>query len=99
MTESVTQAKDVPEMPVLEFLFGLNRWATWFPGYDNSVENAMPVGTPEKVALAKMRALIKRGLVDGCPCGCRGDFELTDAGREVFLSQLLPDALDAEFVG
>lgn len=37
---------------------------------------------PEKVILAKARQLIKRGLVDGCTCGCRGDFELTEKGYE-----------------
>lgn len=31
---------------------------------------------PEKVVLAKLRSLIKRGLLAGCACGCRGDFEL-----------------------
>jgi hypothetical protein len=39
--------------------------------------------TQSEVALAKMRALIRRGLVDGCRCGCRGDFEITAAGRAV----------------
>lgn len=78
------QAKDVPDEPVLAFLAVLpahadgseRRWATWGPGYAHSVANAMPEGTPEKVQLAKMAALIRRGLVDGCTCGCRGDFEL-----------------------
>lgn len=37
-------------------------------------------GYPEKVVLAKARKLIRRGLLDGCYCGCRGDFELTHAG-------------------
>lgn len=36
---------------------------------------------PEKVLLAKLRALVKRGLLDGCPCGCRGDFTITEKGR------------------
>lgn len=31
---------------------------------------------PEKVVLAKVRQLIKRRLVNGCGCGCRGDLEL-----------------------
>lgn len=71
------QAKDIPEQPVLDFIKSLNgRWATWFPGFDNSVQNAMPAGTPEKVVLAKMRSLIKRGKIYGCPCGCRGDYRL-----------------------
>lgn len=102
------QAKDVPDLPVLQFIHEVRtngvifharepggygdgeRWrhVTWFAyGVDddfipaNSVRNAMPVGTPGKVVLAKMKRLIDRGLVDGCPCGCRGDYELTDAGR------------------
>lgn len=80
------QAKDIPELPVLQFLATMPcRTATWFwsAGYkpDNSVINAMPSGTPAKVALAKMRGLIKRGLVDGCGCGCRGDFMITEKGR------------------
>ena len=45
-----------------------------------SVARAMPEGTPEKLRIAKMAILIKRGLVDGCPCGCRGDYEITDKG-------------------
>lgn len=38
-------------------------------------------GVPWKVVLAKFRRCESRGLVKGCACGCRGDFELTDAGR------------------
>ena len=36
---------------------------------------------PPKVVMAKLRSLIKRGLLDGCACGCRGDFKLTERGR------------------
>jgi hypothetical protein len=93
------QSKDVPALPVLKFLAGpYDGWdapgfATWFWSIDykppNSVLRAMPDGTPEKVALAKMRSLIKRGLVAGCACGCRGDFEITDEGRTYIASRLL----------
>ena len=31
---------------------------------------------PEKVILAKARGLLKRGYLDGCGCGCRGDFSV-----------------------
>ena len=31
---------------------------------------------PEKVLLAKARRLMRRGFLDGCPCGCRGDYEV-----------------------
>jgi hypothetical protein len=37
---------------------------------------------PPKVVLAKLRSARKRGLVDGCGCGCRGDWEvLIPSGR------------------
>src|SRR5215471_9823205 len=38
---------------------------------------------PEKVLLAKLRRLVRRGLLAGCACGCRGDFSITDEGRAV----------------
>ena len=81
------QAKDIPEIPILEFLQA-RKWShpvrpgCMFKGFDNSVFNAMPDGTPEKVGRAKMDALIRRELVSGCTCGCRGDFEVTDKGRK-----------------
>lgn len=36
-------------------------------------------GVPPKLMLAKAKGLIKRGIIDGCACGCRGDFEVVDA--------------------
>lgn len=84
------QAKDIPEIPVLRFLAEKGGWCNWFGAdYENSVTHAMPTGTPAKVALAKMRAMIKKGLVTGCACGCRGDFEITDKGREMLSDEIL----------
>ena len=37
---------------------------------------------PYKVVAAKLSKLLKRGLLSGCDCGCRGDWELTAKGRE-----------------
>lgn len=31
-------------------------------------------GMPVKVVRAKARSLIRRGVIAGCACGCRGDF-------------------------
>lgn len=81
------QCKDIPDVPILAFLDSLNgTWATWYSGYPNSVTNVMPPGIPRKLVLAKMRQLIRRGLVGGCNCGCRGDFTLTYRGR-AYLAQ------------
>ena len=89
------QAKDIPERPILQFLQARNwehpmRPGCIFVGFDNSVFNAMPEGTPEKVGRAKMNALIRKGLVDGCTCGCRGDFELTGEGVKALRLHLAP---------
>lgn len=40
---------------------------------------------PQKVVAAKLRQLMKRGLLTGCSCGCRGDWLLTDAGRDMLV--------------
>ena len=37
----------------------------------------------EKIWLAKMKSMIRRGLSGGCDCGCRGDYEITDKGLEL----------------
>lgn len=43
---------------------------------------------PAKVVAAKFRQLLKRGLLDGCPCGCRGDLELTADGMAFMVGSL-----------
>lgn len=40
-----------------------------------------------KVFLAKMRALVRKGLVNGCTCGCKGNFELTEKGLKVLKAE------------
>ena len=78
------QAKDIPEKPILEFLAKLNgKWAFLLNiDHEQSLFRVMPNNTPCKVALAKMRSLYRRKLVEGCPCGCRGDFEITGKGQD-----------------
>lgn len=34
---------------------------------------------PEKVLLAKLRAMERKGLIEGCGCGCRGDWHVVGA--------------------
>lgn len=73
------QAKDIPEGPVLDFIRKAHpAWCGWSRHSPHNVMDAMPEGTPPKVALAKMASLIRRGLIDGCACGCRGDFRMPD---------------------
>lgn len=80
------QVKDVNKVAVLKRIAEIEasgRSGTLFPGFDNSVNTSMPEGTPEKLQYAVMRNLISKGLVDGCCCGCRGDFVLTAKGAEL----------------
>lgn len=77
------KCSDIPTRPILEFLAKhQDAWCTHSPPNEHmsSVTLAMPEGTPEKLVHAKMRMLLKRGLVMGCGCGCRGDWEISNKG-------------------
>ena len=90
------QCKDIPIKPILEFLILHNgKWCTWYskPSIMPTIEDAMPIGTPPKLRLAKMRMLIKKGLVSGCDCGCRGDFEITEKGIQYYWTMVYNDLL------
>jgi hypothetical protein len=86
------QCKDIPDQPILEFL---NRhpgqWHNWYSGNQFNVSQAMPKGIPERLVLGKMRMMIRRGVVNGCDCGCRGDFVITEKG---VLEVKTPRAID-----
>lgn len=83
------QAKHVGDTKkVLEFIVNHCRttghlWTTYYdlqegyPDWDKF---------PDKVRRAKMASLVKKGFLDGCLCGCRGDFEPQRAAYE-FLGQ------------
>ncbi|TXH42623.1 MAG: hypothetical protein E6Q97_35505 [Desulfurellales bacterium] len=83
------QCKDIDTAMVLRFLAQhQGHWSTWGIGYSMpTVADAMPPGTPPKLQLAKMRQIMRRGFSGGCDCGCRGDFEITDAGL-AFIGEL-----------
>jgi hypothetical protein len=86
------QCKDIPDKPILEFLKSLEgQWANWCWENEKNVALAMPKGVPPKLVLAKMRMLIRRRLVDGCGCGCRGDFVLTEKGLAYLEKQSVTD--------
>jgi len=110
------QCKDIPDLPILEFLAKLERheinesykseceesingrvtfqpeWGCVWNGAVHSVQHAMPAAVwgNENLVLEKMKNLIDSGLVNGCTCGCRGDFELTDEGQKLITTQNPP---------
>jgi hypothetical protein len=75
------QAKDVPDASIVDFVTAArmvltepwHRAPRWL--LMSEIEDAFPA-IPPKVLRAKLSKLVKRGLLDGCTCGCRGDFRL-----------------------
>ena len=47
-------------------------------GHGSIWELESALNYPPKVVLAKLRSLVKRGVLHGCTCGCRGDFRRTE---------------------
>jgi hypothetical protein len=48
----------------------------------------------EAAVLAKAQSLIDRGLLYGCACGCRGDFELSTKGDAFLDAPSAPPSTD-----
>lgn len=92
-------AKDVPDDDFLTAVaetidlgdeFVANRWdvGAVLSGHPELVGNAIepPIRLArQKIVLAKARRLIDRGLIEGCACGCRGDFALPDPDRPMIV--------------
>jgi hypothetical protein len=53
--------------------------ARWRMRWDVAAELESAIGhVPDNLFMAKARRLIARGLIGGCPCGCRGDWHPAD---------------------
>lgn len=51
-----------------------SRWAV-----RETLQARLGIEIPENLFMAKARKLIAKKKMDGCPCGCRGDFETKSA--------------------
>lgn len=68
------QAKHVPDELFLSVVDNVRReHGRWT--FVGDIEDAL--GLPAKIVRAKAAALIRRKIITGCVCGCRGDFERT----------------------
>lgn len=77
------QCKDIPERPILALLErNPGVFHTWCSGWERTIRPAVSVEVPDKLLIRKMDQMIKKGLVDGCGCGCRGDYRITEKGQE-----------------
>jgi hypothetical protein len=61
------------------------------PHWANRFDLSNKLGVPDNVLLAKCRRLIRNGQLEGCACGCRGDFIVpgTPPSTEVIWARLL----------
>lgn len=76
-----TQAKDIPDNAVLlVVLFG----APLRLGAQRR-DVVLALGANEKIVMAKVEKLIRRGMLDGCTCGCRGDFVIAAVGDAMLM--------------
>lgn len=85
------QCKDISDTVILTWLnenASERNWATIGIGYSMpTVSDCMPKDAPLKLQLAKMNQLLKRGLIHGCGCGCRGDFFISEKGKDYLALQ------------
>jgi hypothetical protein len=71
------QCKDIPDDEFLQAVLRVPGTSVigWRMRWDVHAELETVLGPiPEKLLLAKARRLMDRGLLGGCPCGCRGDY-------------------------
>jgi hypothetical protein len=83
------QAKDIPDEAIYSAIesiikrrnssIGASRW-----------DIGEAIGAPEKVLLAKLDKMVRRNKLNGCACGCRGDFSVRATSHRLPLSGLDP---------
>jgi hypothetical protein len=83
------QCRDIPDALFLSFVEAQSPHWTMLWDLSRHLHQhgitGVPVSdteAPFHLVRAKASRLIGRGLLDGCDCGCRGDFVLTERGRE-----------------
>ncbi|WP_069752904.1 hypothetical protein [Streptomyces sp. EN16] len=74
------QCKDIPDEVFVDAVRRTpSNSSAWRTRWDVHAELENVVGpVPDNLFMAKARRLVDRGLIGGCPCGCRGDFHPAD---------------------
>lgn len=79
------QAKDVDDRAILAVVHELAAKEGARHGPQSATATSWDVceaiDAPKAVVRAKLAAMARRKLIDGCACGCRGDFALTETGK------------------
>lgn len=83
MSDRRPKAADIPDERLLRAVLEVWEEKTMWTN-TSDLEERVP-GFPPKVLVAKAGQLIKRKMLSGCTCGCRGDFELKQRGMDFLL--------------
>ena len=77
------QCKDIEDGPLVRFVAAKQaEKGMWVNSWDFEPPYSE---LPDRLFRAKMGKLIAKGYLTGCPCGCRGDYEVTSKGIERFV--------------
>ena len=69
------QCKDIPDAVFLDAVRYTGEPGSWRMRWHVRARLESVLGpVPENLFMAKARRLCDRGVLHGCPCGCRGDF-------------------------
>jgi hypothetical protein len=92
----IAQAKDIPDVHLVQLIKSLGTAPTVFRGTPLTFYPAGPSKwvmvydicrywnvIPENVIRAKLKKMVYKGFIDGCWCGCRGDFYVLPKGEEL----------------
>ena len=79
----MSQAKDIADAAALDAVRavrgrGIPEEAKSWAGQSATLWDVQAelAGFPPKVVQRKLGSMVRRGILKGCACGCRGDFEL-----------------------
>lgn len=74
------KASDISDLELCRAIADTEPMGGWGYSWRHWGAVAERIDAPPRVVMAKFRRCKGRGLVDGCDCGCRGDWELTQSG-------------------
>lgn len=92
MTSGKLQVKDIPDKEMIDLVdrlwnvprvYEVNGKLEFFYANGASIFDICKVwdAIPQKLILAKLKKLIEQKKIDGCACGCRGEFTVIREGE------------------
>jgi len=88
------QRKDIQYVPLVRFIAEKQaELGMWVCSWDFEPPYSE---LPDNLFRSKMGKLIDKGYVTGCNCGCGGDYQVTDKGRELISANTIEGEIQHE---